>query len=269
MLINNSRLFSDFFTKADKQRVIKHIVLHHIGGYDHLFKKNITNLEQAVQALCRYQVSAHYIIDVSGQIWQLVKEADIAYHAGHSYWRGQEGLNSSAIGIEFINIDPFNKQFTKAQIKAGISLCQELIKRYNIKAYNIVGHSDIAYFNDNEENRKSQRVNHLNRKDDPSHLFAWQLLAENNVGIWPQISQSLKNSQQILLKLGDNKPQVKELKERLNNFGYKIANFDNVFDKQLNSVITVFKRRFAVEAFLKEDNSWTVELEAKLLALLE
>jgi N-acetyl-anhydromuramyl-L-alanine amidase AmpD len=235
MQINRSRLFTEFFDKAEKRK-IKYLVLHHIAD---------KNFDAAIETLKENRVSSHYIINENGEIFELVEEKNIAYHAGHSYWRGEDGLNKSSIGIEFFNKSPFEKKFSKKQIASGIFLIKKIIKKYKIKPINIVGHSDIAYFPDNGK---------LDRKQDPSHLFPWEELFKNKISLWPD---KLKNkTDKILLKEKNKNLQVKKLKQKLNDFGYKINNFDQSYDQQLSSVVRVFNRRFNKKIFLKNSDSW-------------
>jgi len=117
------------------------------------------------------QVSAHYVIGENGQIYQLVDENKRAWHAGESYWQGCTDLNSCSIGIELANPGHSygHKPFPTAQIHALISLCKELCKRWNIPSSRVLGHSDVA----------------PQRKQDPGHLFPWETLAKEGLGLWP------------------------------------------------------------------------------------
>jgi len=235
MLINRSRLFKEFFDKAEK-RQIKYLVLHHIAD---------KNFDAAIEALKKNQVSSHYIINENGEVFELVADKNIAYHAGHSYWRGEDGLNKSSIGIEFFNPKPFQKKFSKKQIVSGIELIKKIIKKYKIKPINIVGHSDIAYFPDN---------GNLDRKQDPSHLFPWEELFKNGIGIWPD--KLKKSADKILLDKKSKNLSVKKLKEKLSDFGYKIDNFNSSYDQQLCTVVRVFNRRFNKKIFVKNSDIW-------------
>ncbi len=223
MNIDRSKKFTDFFTKFEGKRQINALVLHHIEA---------NSVEKAIEMLEESEVSAHFLIGEDGKIFQLVDENDIAYHAGVSCWRGVDGLNKTSIGIEFLNSAAFSKKFEKAQMLAGLKLCKYLIAKYNIAKGNVVGHSDIAYFAD---------LNSLDRKQDPSHLFDWVFLAENGVGVHPKSSASYNI---IMFKIGDKNHKILMIKQKLAKFGYKVMNFSDEFDFEMQSLAKVFNRRF-------------------------
>ncbi len=56
-------------------------------------------------------VSSHYVVGKDGSVFQMVKEADRAWHAGESFWKGRFDINDYSIGIEMVNrndgIDPW------------------------------------------------------------------------------------------------------------------------------------------------------------------
>ena len=67
-----------------------------------------TGMEDGPSALARMQdpeaqVSAHYMVDEAGDIYQLVDETQRAWHAGLSSWQGDGDLNSRSVGIEIVN----------------------------------------------------------------------------------------------------------------------------------------------------------------------
>ena len=51
----------------------------------------------------KYKVSCHYLISRNGRIIQMVKEKNIAWHAGKSKWKQFKNLNNYSIGIELVN----------------------------------------------------------------------------------------------------------------------------------------------------------------------
>ena len=128
-----------------------------------------TGMPDAAGAIARLtdpaaKVSSHYLVAEDGQILRLVAEDKRAWHAGKSHWRGQDGLNSSSIGIEIVNPGhEFGyRPFPEAQIDALVPLVADIIGRYGITRGNVVGHSDIAPA----------------RKQDPGELFPWNRLAK-------------------------------------------------------------------------------------------
>ncbi len=146
------------------------------GGDPSILVFHYTDMIDAKSALDRLcdpaaEVSAHYLIDEDGTVYQLVDEGKRAWHAGISYWRGLRDINSHSIGIELANPGQTYglKPYPEAQIKSLIALSKEIIARYSIAPENIVGHSDIA----------------PDRKSDPGPYFPWKTLAEQGISKWP------------------------------------------------------------------------------------
>ena len=113
------------------------------------------------------QVSAHYLIDEKGAIFNLVDETDRAWHAGVSWWQGQSNLNSLSIGIELQNMP--GDSFPEDQITALIDLCRDIQTRRGLHPAAILSHSDIA----------------PDRKYDPGVHFPWSQLAQAGIGFFP------------------------------------------------------------------------------------
>ena len=115
------------------------------------------------------KVSAHYLIGEDGEVVRLVPEAKRAWHAGRSYWRGLNDVNSASIGIELVN--PGHewgyRAFPTAQMEALLPLLARIVKAHDIPRANVVGHSDVAPA----------------RKDDPGELFDWPLLARHRLAL--------------------------------------------------------------------------------------
>ena len=49
------------------------------------------------------KVSCHYLINRRGDVIQMVKDLNIAWHAGKSKWKEFSNLNNNSIGIELVN----------------------------------------------------------------------------------------------------------------------------------------------------------------------
>jgi N-acetylmuramoyl-L-alanine amidase len=67
-----------------------------------------------------------------------------------------------------------------------LTLAKEVVDRHGIAPARVLGHSDVAPL----------------RKEDPGELFDWRYLAENGVGLWPQLKSCAWSDAQFLLKLG-------------------------------------------------------------------
>lgn len=90
------------------------------------------------------KVSAHYLIDRDGDIFQLVDELHVAWHAGTSSWAGAENVNNFSIGIELVNANDGIMTYPEAQLESLRSLVVAICKERNISSANVVGHYHIA-----------------------------------------------------------------------------------------------------------------------------
>jgi N-acetyl-anhydromuramyl-L-alanine amidase AmpD len=88
--------------------------------------------------------SVHYLIDVDGYVLKLVREDEVANHAGASFWRGTSGLNDVSVGIEIVSAD--FQDYPPAQIKALRDVMWSIRRAAKIPLRNVVGHSDIEVF---------------------------------------------------------------------------------------------------------------------------
>ena len=76
------------------------------------------------------QVSAHYVVDKNGDIYQMVRDECSAWHA--------KAINSRSIGIE--HVATATDGLTGAQSKASAALVRWLALTYGVPAANILGH---------------------------------------------------------------------------------------------------------------------------------
>jgi len=177
-------------------------------------------------------VSSHYVVAEDGQVLRLVPEEKRAWHAGKSWWRGVEDVNSASVGIEIVNPGhEFGyRPFAEAQIDALIPLVADIVWRHNIRPAYVVGHSDIAPV----------------RKEDPGELFPWARLAKHGLAM-PRPTKNLMDPHWtdggFLLAL-----------ER---YGYDVRN--------PHKAVTAFQRRFRPELL---DGEIDGECRAILLGLL-
>jgi N-acetylmuramoyl-L-alanine amidase len=109
------------------------------------------------------EVSAHYMVDRDGKIYQLVNDQKRAWHAGKGELHGvPTDVNSRSIGIEIVNDGSGKTPFTEAQMKAVTQLTGYLKQQYDVPMKNIVGHKDVAV--------------PKGRKTDPAPNFDWNRL---------------------------------------------------------------------------------------------
>ncbi|MEM7198045.1 MAG: N-acetylmuramoyl-L-alanine amidase [Pseudomonadota bacterium] len=158
-LIDSTRTSPNF---NRRKLPISMIVLHYT---------DIATSDEALRILCDAQsgVSAHYLITPQGLCHTLVPLEMRAWHAGVSYWRGVEDVNSASIGIELQNHGASGgyPPFAARQIDAIQQLLQQLTVQYSIAKENIVAHQDIAPM----------------RKIDPGPSFPWQQLAAKGLAM--------------------------------------------------------------------------------------
>lgn len=132
------------------------IVLHHTGDAN------------SAQATGKYfqnpaaQVSSHYVVGKDGTIVQPVQDADRAWHAGTSEFKGRSDVNDFSIGIEIANKGDGKDPYTDAQYKALAKLVLYLQDHYGIPWERITGHKDVAL--------------PKGRKIDPSSNFSYDRL---------------------------------------------------------------------------------------------
>ena len=209
-------IYSPNFTPR-KSRKIQSIIIHYTG---------MRTLSASIKRLKskKHKVSCHYLIDNSGKIVQMVKDQDIAWHAGISYWDGKKNLNNGSIGIELQNKgEEFGyEKFRKDQISSLIDLVILIKKKYNICDALILGHSDIA----------------PDRKIDPGYLFPWIQLYKVGIGLMPNI-KSIDNKE--LPNSG-----IKNLQLLLREFGYRLK-ISEVLDKETLQVLYAFQSHYCPE----------------------
>ena len=166
------------------------------------------------------EVSAHYLIDEDGMIFQLVAEARRAWHAGRATWAGESDINGRSIGVELVNPGhEFGyRGFPGPQMVALEGLCQGIVSRHPIPPHRVLGHSDVA----------------PDRKEDPGELFDWARLARAGIGIWPRI-EPVPDS----FEAGP----LEDLRRGLGRLGYGVA-ADGAMDAEFRAVILAFQRHW-------------------------
>ena len=254
------RLNSPNFNDRAPSVALCYVVLHYTG---------MKTGAEARERLCNQaaKVSAHYLIEEDGSIYQLVDEDKRAWHAGESFWRGVTDMNSASIGIELVN--PGHEfgyvPFPEVQIEALIELSRGILTRHLIPPQRVVGHSDVAPA----------------RKVDPGELFPWEQLAANGIGMVPpplagEVPSNAKRREAEGGSLTCTLPSAalsratfpasgggSDFAQMLARFGYGVP---PEVDIPLATVVTAFQRHFRPEII---DGVVDAETESRLAALLE
>lgn len=196
------------------------VILHYTG---------MPSAEKAIDwlACAASKVSCHYVVDQMGHITQLVPEAERAWHAGVSYWRGLTDINSHSIGIEIQN--PGHEHgypaFPQAQMRAVIALAKDIARRHRMEADGILAHSDVA----------------PGRKIDPGEKFSWAHLAKESAGQWVRASPVRADDK----GLGPDASgaRVAAAQRLLASYGYDCPQ-TGVLDTKTGKVLRAFQLRF-------------------------
>lgn len=190
-----------------------------------------TDMETAEVALARLcdpqaQVSAHYLVAEDGRVWQMVEEAQRAWHAGESHWRGVNGINANSVGIEIANRGHAHgyPDFTAVQMDAVLQLCRAIKERHGVADRNVVAHSDIAFL----------------RKVDPGEKFDWAWLAQQGVGVFPFGARPISGVRFVREDTGTN---VMKLQQSLANWGYGLK-IDGLYGEKTEACVRAFQRHY-------------------------
>ncbi|NKB51817.1 MAG: N-acetylmuramoyl-L-alanine amidase [Rhizobiaceae bacterium] len=195
-------------------------------------------------------VSCHYFIREDGEIVQLVREQDRAYHAGVGSWKGDPDTNSRSIGIEIVNGGhPAGlPDFPQVQMQAVARLSRDIIQRRHISPCFVLAHSDIA----------------PGRKIDPGEKFNWGWLARHGVGHW--VNPAPVRSGRFFQR-GDTGEPVEALQSMLALYGYGVE-ISGSFDDQTHIVVEAFQRHFRPEQVDGVADISTIETLHQLLKSL-
>jgi N-acetylmuramoyl-L-alanine amidase len=151
------------------------------------------------------------------EIYQIVDENKRAYHAGISFWRKDQQLNDTSIGIEIVNLgyttDSLITVFLSLSgrsVQKVAALVKDIVTRYNIPPTNVLAHSDIA----------------PTRKQDPAHFSHGKDYMMNTRWMWydeaaKQAFQSNFSNEELALQYND--PEfVSKIQQQLVQFGYAL-----------------------------------------------
>jgi N-acetylmuramoyl-L-alanine amidase len=219
------------------------VILHYTG---------MATGQGAEDWLCdpRSEVSSHYLVHEDGRVVQMVREADRAWHAGKSFWRGVTDINSQSVGIEIVN--PGHglgyPAFPARQIRSVVTLCADIVARQGTNPAMVLAHSDVA----------------PGRKVDPGEKFPWDILARAGLGDHVPASRARRGTS---LVAGDEGQGVTDLQSLLARYGYGI-DITGVFDPRTVAVVEAFQRHFRRRSVDGVADASTVQTLERLVARL-
>jgi hypothetical protein len=121
-----------------KGRRIDMVVMHATGGVKAGDLWTLSGRDR------RHLVSTHYYVTKLGEIYQLVQDKDIAWHAGVTYWQGESDCNRFSLGVEMENLNNGKDPYPQAQVDAVVSLVRNKVQQYKIPRSRLVRHAEIA-----------------------------------------------------------------------------------------------------------------------------
>lgn len=187
------------------------------------------------------KVSSHYVVRSSdGQITQMVRDKDTAYHA--------KSANASSLGIEHEGFIDDPSWFTDPMYRSSAALTKYLCDRYGIAKdrSHIIGHSEAPG----------------NDHTDPGVNWNWsyymQLVGGSGSG-----ADGLSFSAYTTLTAGSTGAQVKAVQTLLNQQGYNAGAEDSVFGTTTRSAVQAFQtaRGLTADGTVGQ-KTWTALLSA-------
>ena len=166
-------------------------------------------------------MSCHFLIDTSGEIYNLVDISKRAWHAGKSFWNNCVDINSNSIGIELHNSG--NEDFTSQQLESLIKLVKKLMRDYAIQSWDILGHSDVSI-----GERLTQEQNFHGTSLQKKNWFFFRFFTRKF---------DMKNSDK------NNPENIKEIQTKLISIGYHVHK-SGVFDMQTVEALKAFQRHW-------------------------
>ncbi len=172
------------------------------------------------------EVSAHYLVDETGGIVQMVGEDRRAWHAGRASWKGETDINSRSIGIEIQNEGPEGEypDFPETQMAAVEALCLDILTRHDIPPERVHANSDVS----------------PGPKNDPGEKFDWGRLHRAGIGHWVEPAAICDGPG---LHMGDTGDGVAELRGKLGAYGYNIE-AGELYDGWTSTVVSAFQLHF-------------------------
>jgi len=143
------------------------IVVHYTAvddlqnSFERFKEATLPNDRGDISSASALNVSAHFLVDFDGKIYQLMPDNFMARHV--------IGLNYVAIGIENVGGASMKKNLTMAQVEANVKLIHYLQKKYP-SIQHIIAHSEYREF-ENSSLWLEKDAHYRTIKHDPGKLF--------------------------------------------------------------------------------------------------
>jgi hypothetical protein len=131
--------------------IVYHTTESHLAPFEPGENRHLVRIGTAVLDYVKQNRFYHFVIDRFGRVFRIVKETDVANHAGMSVWGDEKGtyvnLNTSFLGVSFESAQTPGEDTpaaTPAQIHAGRVLTEMLRSKYGIPAANCVTHAQVS-----------------------------------------------------------------------------------------------------------------------------
>ncbi|MCF3961577.1 N-acetylmuramoyl-L-alanine amidase [Streptomyces fuscigenes] len=87
----------------------------------------------------RHEAASHYVVRQNGQVTQMIRELDVAFHAGNRWY------NNHSVGIEHEGFVTRPQDFTDAMYAQSARLTADVCHRYRIPVdrRHIIGHVEV------------------------------------------------------------------------------------------------------------------------------
>jgi hypothetical protein len=139
--------------QLDPAGIVFHTTESHIAPFEPSNNLRLQRVGNWLRDYVTANRSYHYVIDRFGRVYRIVRDSDVAYHAGSSLWATTPekiwiNLNHSFLGVAFESEtaagDRISESVTPAQIRAAATLTAMLRWRYNIDPANCVTHAQVS-----------------------------------------------------------------------------------------------------------------------------
>ncbi|WP_406144818.1 peptidoglycan-binding protein [Streptomyces sp. NBC_01012] len=188
------------------------------------------------------QVSSHYVVRSSdGQITQMVRDKDTAYHA--------KSANASSLGIEHEGFIDDPSWFTDTMYRSSAALTAHLCDQHGIPKdrTHIIGHSEAPG----------------NDHTDPGANWNWTYYMQLVGGGSGSEADGLSFESYTTQKSGSTGAQVKAVQTLLNQQGYDAGTEDGVFGTRTQDAVRAFQTARGLDADgTVGPQTWTALLSA-------